>query len=105
MQVNFLELVFDKKIQNDINKSILKVSDSSQFIGGKEVENFEKEYSKFLNIKETIAVGNGYDALVLSLKVLGISKKFLDVFPVTVQSWNVFPENLLYISWEFLRNS
>ena len=73
MQVNFLELVFDKKIQSDINKSILKVSDSSQFIGGKEVENFEKEYSKFLKIKETIAVGNGYDALVLSLKVLGIS--------------------------------
>lgn len=73
MQVKFLELVFDKKIQNDINKSILKVSDSSQFIGGKEVENFEKEYSNFLNIKETIAVGNGYDALVLSLRVLGIS--------------------------------
>ena len=40
MQVKFLELVFDKKIQNDINKSILKVSDSSQFIGGKEVRKF-----------------------------------------------------------------
>ena len=64
---------FSTKNPNDINKSILKVSDSSQFIGGKRGRKFEKEYSNFLNIKETIAVGNGYDALVLSLRVLGIS--------------------------------
>tara|TARA_B100000886_G_scaffold80657_1_gene52463 strand:+ start:6062 stop:7153 length:1092 start_codon:yes stop_codon:yes gene_type:complete len=73
MKVSFLELIFDEKLQSTINESILKISNSSNFIGGKEVEYFEKEYAKFLNLKETIAVGNGYDALVLSLKALEIS--------------------------------
>ena len=73
MKVSFLELVFDEKLQSSINESILRISNSSNYIGGKEIEFFEKEYAKFLNLKEAIAVGNGYDALVLSLKVLGIS--------------------------------
>lgn len=73
MKVSFLELVFDEKLQSSINESILRISNSSNYIGGKEIEYFEKEYAKFLNLKEAIAVGNGYDALVLSLKVLGIS--------------------------------
>lgn len=48
------------------------VFDASQFILGEKVKAFEQEYAKFNDVKYCVGVGNGLDALHLSLKALGV---------------------------------
>ena len=51
-----------------------RVLESSWYIEGKEDEAFEKSFSKYIGVKHCIGCGNGLDALVLSLKALGIGE-------------------------------
>lgn len=75
MQVPFVDLsrFFNKHKQN-----ILKLTDtvgkSGIYILGEIVEKFEKDFAEFCGVKYAISVGNGTDALALSLKSLDISK-------------------------------
>ena len=55
-----------------IDAAIQKFLDSGNFIGGEEAEKVEKEVAKFCDVKYTIGVNSGTDALFLSLKALGI---------------------------------
>jgi dTDP-4-amino-4,6-dideoxygalactose transaminase len=72
-KIKFLDLTSQyKSIKKEIDKAIKRVLESGQFIGGKEVENFEKEIAKFCRVKYAISVNSGTDALFLSLKALGI---------------------------------
>ena len=74
-KIKFLDLTSQyKSIKNEIDIAIKRVLDSGQFIGGKEVEKFEKEIAKFCGLKYAISVNSGTDALFLSLKALGIGK-------------------------------
>jgi len=59
-------------IKDEIQNSINKVLESSKFIMGTNVKEFEKEIAKFIGTKYAISCGNGTDALVLSLEALGI---------------------------------
>jgi len=71
--MEFLDLTLQyKSIKREVNEAIKRVLESGQFIGGKEVENFEKEIAKFCGVKYAISVNSGTDALFLSLKALGI---------------------------------
>ncbi len=58
-----------------------KVIDSGQFIGGPYVAKFESEWANYLGINHAIGVGNGYDAIVVALKILGISEGDLVAVP------------------------
>jgi dTDP-4-amino-4,6-dideoxygalactose transaminase len=72
-KIKFLDLTAQyKSIKKEIDKAIKRVVESGQFIGGKEVENFEKEFARFCGVKYAISVNSGTDALFLSLKALGI---------------------------------
>ena len=72
-KIKFLDLsVQYKSIKKEIDGAIKRVLESNQFIGGSEVEEFEKEIAKFCGIKYAISVNSGTDALFLSLKALGI---------------------------------
>jgi len=74
-KIKFLDLsVQYKSIKKEIDGAIKRVLESNQFIGGSEVEEFEKEIAKFCGIKYAISVNSGTDALFLSLKALGIKK-------------------------------
>jgi dTDP-4-amino-4,6-dideoxygalactose transaminase len=44
----------------------------TNFIGGEEVQEFEKEFAQFCNVRYAIGCGNGTDALIIALKALGI---------------------------------
>jgi dTDP-4-amino-4,6-dideoxygalactose transaminase len=46
----------------------------SWYILGKNVNNFEAEYAKFNNVKYTVGLANGLDALILCLKSLNIGQ-------------------------------
>jgi dTDP-4-amino-4,6-dideoxygalactose transaminase len=71
--IKFLDLTAQyKSIKKEIDESIKRVLESGKFIGGKEVEDFEKEFARFCGVKYAISVNSGTDALFLSLKALGI---------------------------------
>ena len=70
------------KIFSKVNKYtfiniLLKVIRSGKYILSNEVLNFEKKFSKFINLKYCISVANGTDALEIALKAAGIKKNDL----------------------------
>ena len=58
-----------------------KVIDSGYFIGGPVVEQFEAEWAKYLGVNHALGVGNGYDAIVVGLKILGLGEGDLVAVP------------------------
>lgn len=64
-----------KAIKKAIDTAIKRVLNSSNFILGREIEEFEKEIAKFSGVKYAIGVNSGTDALFLSLKALGIGPR------------------------------
>lgn len=61
-----------KKNKKKFEAKIDKVLKSGNFILGKEVENFEKEFARYIGVKYCVGVGNGLEALQLSLMALNI---------------------------------
>jgi dTDP-4-amino-4,6-dideoxygalactose transaminase len=73
MKVPFLDLKAQYlTIKDEIHEAISKVMESTAFAGGPFVAQFEQEFAKFCNCKHAIGVGNGTDALWLSLIALGV---------------------------------
>lgn len=60
------------KIKIEIDESIQSVLDSSAFINGPEVKNFQGELENYLNVKHVIPCGNGTDALQIALMALDL---------------------------------
>lgn len=59
-------------IKSDMHLAFQRVYDSHWYIQGKELAEFEKLYSELNYVSHVVGVSNGLDALVLSLRVLGI---------------------------------
>ncbi|UOE42759.1 DegT/DnrJ/EryC1/StrS family aminotransferase [Agromyces larvae] len=55
---------------------------AASFIGGSEVAAFEREYAEYIGVAHCIGVGNGTDALELSLRALGIGRGDEVIIPV-----------------------
>ncbi len=55
--------------------ALQKIIASGKFILGEEIEKLEEEIAHFCDVKYCIALNSGTDALILSLKVLGIGPK------------------------------
>lgn len=61
-------------IAEDANREALDVLSGAQYIMGKNVKEFEKEFCEYVGVKHSISVGNGTDALIIALKALGIGE-------------------------------
>lgn len=61
-------------LAEELNKAMIEVLSSANYIMGKNVFEFEKEFAEFLGVKHAISVGNGTDALVVALKAMGIGE-------------------------------
>jgi len=61
-----------KKIKTEVNAGIQEVIDTTSFIKGSKVTDFQRDLEKFLNVKHVIPVGNGTDALQIALMALGL---------------------------------
>lgn len=73
MQVPFVDLPAEyQEIKQEIDTAVNRVLKKAQFILGQELEQFEQEWAKYLSVKFAIGVGNGTDALLMALKILGI---------------------------------
>ena len=63
-----------RELRDEILTAIRKVYDSNSFILGGEVASFEQNFAKYLGVAHCAGVGNGFDALVLCLKALGVGR-------------------------------
>lgn len=61
-----------KTIEKEINEAIQKVLNHGMFIMGPEVKELETALAKYCDVKNGIGVASGTDALLLSLRALGI---------------------------------
>jgi dTDP-4-amino-4,6-dideoxygalactose transaminase len=60
------------KIKTEVNAGIQEVIDTTSFIKGEKVTNFQHDLENYLNVKHVIPVGNGTDALQIALMALGL---------------------------------
>ena len=60
------------KIKTEVDAAILGVVESTQFIGGTEVKNFQQNLEKYLGVKHVIPCANGTDALQIAMMALGL---------------------------------
>jgi len=59
-------------IKPEIDAAIQNIIAKSAFVGGDEVRRFENEFAAYCEAKACVGVGNGTDALYLTLRALGI---------------------------------
>lgn len=73
--IKFLDLVEKSNYKKKrLLSTFQRVVSSGHFILGKEVENFERQFAKFLGVKYCIGCGNGLEALQIALMALNIGK-------------------------------
>jgi len=61
-------------LKKEIDSAIKEVLMSGRYILGKKVENFERQFAKYLGVKYCVGVGNGLEALQIALMALGIGE-------------------------------
>jgi dTDP-4-amino-4,6-dideoxygalactose transaminase len=61
-----------QSLKRDLDEALARVIDSSSFIGGREVAAFEVEFAAYCDVSACVGVGNGTEALRLTLSALGI---------------------------------
>ena len=68
---------FDGKrvLSGKLSTALYTCAESSAFIGGKYVKEFEEKWAKYIGVKHMIGVSNATDGLFLSLSALGINRK------------------------------
>lgn len=56
----------------EVDAAIARVLDNGAYVLGDEVEAFEEVFARFCGSRHAVGVGNGTDALILSLRALGV---------------------------------
>ena len=62
----------ESELDSELRSAFERVYTRSWYIEGEEDKNFERDFASFCDRKYCVGVGNGLDALYLSLKALGI---------------------------------
>ncbi len=71
--IKYIDLsVTKEQYQNEISPLLEQVFTQGNFVGGEEVERFEKNFAEYIRCKYAVGVASGTDALILALKTLGI---------------------------------
>lgn len=73
MQIPFVDLRAQYlSIKKDIDDAISEVIAATDFIGGKAIKEFERDFSSFIGLAHCVACANGTDSLEILLKSMGI---------------------------------
>jgi len=59
------------ELRVEIDEAVAQVLDSGRYIGGAAVEAFETDFAAYCGARHAVGVGNGLDALTLTLRALG----------------------------------
>ena len=70
------------ELKDEIDSAVASVMNGGWYIGGEFLEKFEDEFATFCGAKHCIGVGNGLDALSLSLRALDVGKGDEVIVPV-----------------------
>ena len=73
MKVPFVSFFpMERELNNELRGAFNRVFEKSWYIKGDENDAFEKAFAEYCGTKYCVGVGNGLDALMLSLKALGV---------------------------------
>jgi dTDP-4-amino-4,6-dideoxygalactose transaminase len=73
MRIPLVDLAAEyRRLRGEIDAAVARVIDAAAFIGGEEVRAFEREFGAFIGARHVVGVGNGTDALELTLQALGV---------------------------------
>ena len=71
--VPFLDLVTPhRELENDLVEAFRQALRSAAFVGGKELEGFEREFAEYCGAKYCVGVANGTDAVRFALMASGV---------------------------------
>jgi dTDP-4-amino-4,6-dideoxygalactose transaminase len=63
-----------REIAPEVDEGFASVIAGSTFVGGEEIQAFEREFAAFVGIEHCVAVANGTDALELMLRAAGVGR-------------------------------
>lgn len=96
--IPFLDLKnINQQYRNELIEACTRVIDSGWYIGGTELESFEKNFAQYCGTKFAIGVANGLDALILTLRAWKELGKLKDGDEVIVPS-NTYIASILAIT-------
>src|SRR4051794_38021619 len=61
-------------LRDDLHAAAVRVLDGGRYILGPEVEAFEREFSRYVGVRETVGVANGTEAITIALRALGVGE-------------------------------
>ncbi|MFN2432964.1 MAG: DegT/DnrJ/EryC1/StrS family aminotransferase [Gemmatimonadota bacterium] len=74
MRVPFMDLeAMHAPLADALQRALLRVVAHGQFVLGPEVDAFEREFADFCGAAHAVGVGNGLDAITLTLRAAGLS--------------------------------
>jgi len=75
LHVPFLSLNLDDQVvRSELRSAFERVLDSERFVLGQELESFEREWADYCEAKHCVGLGNGLDAIKLSLVAAGVGR-------------------------------
>ena len=75
MKIPYVNLSYqNKQISKELTIIFKKILNTGEYVGGKEIQKFEKNIAKYCKAKFAVALNSGTDALTLALAVCGVSK-------------------------------
>jgi dTDP-4-amino-4,6-dideoxygalactose transaminase len=73
MKVKFVDLAAQNlEIGERVGLELELIHSNTSYVGGHQVESFEREFAEFLGVKRVVGVANGTDALRIALLALGV---------------------------------
>ena len=73
MTVPFLDVGAGyRELRDELDRAYARVMESGRYIGGEEVEAFEREFAASCGARRAVGVGNGLDALTIALRARDI---------------------------------
>lgn len=83
MSIGFYDFnnLHNKSFRDEVKKRFSEIVDSNAFVEGEYNDKFEKEFAEICGAKHALLVGNGTDALEISLQVHGIGEGDLVAIP------------------------
>src|SRR4051812_21977856 len=63
-----------RPLRDELHAAAVRVLDGGQYILGPEVEAFEREFSRYVGVREAVGVANGTEAITIALRALGVGE-------------------------------
>src|SRR3954467_573317 len=61
-------------LRDELHAAAVRVLDSGRYVLGPEVEAFEREFSRYVGVRECVGVANGTEAITIALRALGVGE-------------------------------